>query len=848
MLKLIRTAKKAFYTLTLFIPFLISIQANAQISGLSGWNIYLDPGHSKTENMGIYNYSEAEKVLRIGLALREMLLTETDIDTAYICRTNDQQLVDLSQRTDQANSLAAAWYHSIHSNAGSSTTNNVLLLWGEDYWKNEKVPTGGKAMSDIMVELLSEGMRIPKHSSGSIGDCSFYSPWHPSPCTPSRPGPWLHVNRATNMRSELSEGGHHTNPEQNQLNMNADWKRLEARTLFWSILDLHGIERPVTRILTGIVSDLESDLPINGAWITTEDRTYITDTYESLFYKYSTDSTELRNGFYYFEDLDSLADSAQIIVEADGYYSDTVSVLFVDDFFTFKDIKLISKVPPFITSTYPEQNDSSFSVLENIEINFSRPMNTASVESTLVIEPEISGRIVWKNGNKQLLIIPDSLRFSTEYQITIDSFATDLYGHKFDGNKDGIAGDPYVFSFLTGHDIYPPVLKKYYPSMNLRNVERRPIIRLEYDELLQEQTVTSDVIKLERYSNKVNVNGTFKINTVNKKNIVHFFPEEELFPQELYVLRIFPGIKDLLDNETTNAYGITFNTGDFDFEVTIIDNFENGVANWWKPNVSGSTTGIKPGTIMQSDAANTNLLTSSTVSMKLHYEWDLSANTWLIREYLGGGAPYNVKFDKEYIMQAYVFGDGSNTRFRIAVDDKVPNSAAANHEVSPWFIIDWNGWKLLSWDMANDGTGEWLGDGNLDGTLRFDSFQLSYAEGAADTGSIFLDDLRVVKKIPATSIEKDNKVNIPQSYYLAQNNPNPFNPTTQIQFGIPTSSAVKIDLYNSLGQHIKSVFDGFLHAGFHKVNLDLSEFPSGFYIYSMRAGSFQQSKKMLLVK
>ena len=46
--------------------------------------------HSRTENQGLYNYSEAEKVLRIGLALREMLLTTTDIDTVYLSRDNDQ--------------------------------------------------------------------------------------------------------------------------------------------------------------------------------------------------------------------------------------------------------------------------------------------------------------------------------------------------------------------------------------------------------------------------------------------------------------------------------------------------------------------------------------------------------------------------------------------------------------------------------------------------------------------------------------------------------------------------------------------------------------------------------------
>ena len=90
---------------TIFLNFSIYSQ---QVTGLSGWNIYLDPGHSQFENMGIYNYSEAQKNLRVGLQLRQMLLDWTDIDTVYICRTNDQQSVSLSDRTTEANNLGAA--------------------------------------------------------------------------------------------------------------------------------------------------------------------------------------------------------------------------------------------------------------------------------------------------------------------------------------------------------------------------------------------------------------------------------------------------------------------------------------------------------------------------------------------------------------------------------------------------------------------------------------------------------------------------------------------------------------------------------------------------------------------
>src|SRR5690606_31529505 len=343
----------------------------AQVTGLSGWNIFVDPGHSQNENMGIYNYSEAHKVLRVGLNLRQLLLDNTDIDTVYMSRTNDQQQVSLTQRTDHANSVGAAWYHSIHSDAGAPTANSTLLLWGQYANGLEKIPNGGKAMSNIMVVLLTAGYRIP--TRGSIGDCTFYG------CTGS--GPYLHVNRETNMPSELSEAGFHTNPTQNQRNMSPLWKRLEAYTFYWSLLEYHEITRPFVGIATGIISNIEGGAPVNGAIVTINGLSDTTDTYESLFHLYSNDPEQLRNGFYFIEGLP--AGTHQVTVEANGFdpYNGTVTI--EDTFFTFKDIQLVSNVPPYVVQTNPAQNDSIYPGSENIGILFSRPMDKASVEANI---------------------------------------------------------------------------------------------------------------------------------------------------------------------------------------------------------------------------------------------------------------------------------------------------------------------------------------------------------------------------------------------------------------------------------------------------------------------------------
>jgi hypothetical protein len=89
---------------------------------------------------------------------------------------------------------------------------------------------------------------------------------------------------------------------------------------------------------------------------------------------------------------------------------------------------------------------------------------------------------------------------------------------------------------------------------------------------------------------------------------------------------------------------------------------------------------------------------------------------------------------------------------------------------------------------------------------------------------------------------------IPTSYILKQNYPNPFNPTTHIKFGIPQAGDVLVEVYNLLGQKIVTLFDGYKSAGYHVVDFDASNLPTGIYFYRIKADKFQNVKKMMLVK
>jgi len=89
---------------------------------------------------------------------------------------------------------------------------------------------------------------------------------------------------------------------------------------------------------------------------------------------------------------------------------------------------------------------------------------------------------------------------------------------------------------------------------------------------------------------------------------------------------------------------------------------------------------------------------------------------------------------------------------------------------------------------------------------------------------------------------------IPNDYSLNQNYPNPFNPNTTIAYDIPKTSLVRISIYDILGEEIKSLVNGEKSPGHYEIFFDAKELAGGIYYYSIKAGEFSQSKKMILLK
>jgi len=123
-------------------------------------------------------------------------------------------------------------------------------------------------------------------------------------------------------------------------------------------------------------------------------------------------------------------------------------------------------------------------------------------------------------------------------------------------------------------------------------------------------------------------------------------------------------------------------------------------------------------------------------------------------------------------------------------------------------------------------------------------------------GTTYFDDFTVKKMVnaPTTSIDSQFGSTInPSDFVLSQNYPNPFNPTTIIEFSIPVDGMISVDIYNILGQKIKTLYSGQQNAGRHSLSWNATNsagesVATGLYIYTLSGANTQVSKKMLLIK
>ena len=174
---------------------------------------------------------------------------------------------------------------------------------------------------------------------------------------------------------------------------------------------------------------------------------------------------------------------------------------------------------------------------------------------------------------------------------------------------------------------------------------------------------------------------------------------------------------------------------------------------------------------------------------------------------------------------------------------------------SIYFVDSNNGWVVgsggkifgttdggSSWTTQSSGTGRYLN------SVHFVNANTGWAVGD-----------RIILKTPyegPTYVEaKDSRENGPMSFFLAQNFPNPFNPSTTIEFQVPEvggrrseARGVTLKIYNTLGQEIATLISEELRPGSYEARWNATGFPSGTYFYRLQAGGFVETKKLVILR
>ncbi|MBN1466937.1 T9SS type A sorting domain-containing protein, partial [candidate division KSB1 bacterium] len=112
---------------------------------------------------------------------------------------------------------------------------------------------------------------------------------------------------------------------------------------------------------------------------------------------------------------------------------------------------------------------------------------------------------------------------------------------------------------------------------------------------------------------------------------------------------------------------------------------------------------------------------------------------------------------------------------------------------------------------------------------------------------VIIDDIEIYAEHP-TAVQSAQDRTLPQAFSLSQNYPNPFNAGTTIEYALPRTTFVTLQVYNLRGEQVAALVAEQREAGVHRIRWDARELASGVYLYQLAAGEFLQSKKLILMR
>lgn len=457
----------------------------------------------------------------------------------------------------------------------------------------------------------------------------------------------------------------------------------------------------------------------------------------------------------------------------------------------------------------------SLNLNASILINFSHKMDETATQSAISFNPSISGTFTWSNYGQTLTFKPDSLlKRGTTYTVKIDTSARSFW------NKP--LPQTYTFSVIT-KDRTRLNIVRLYPKKNEQNVSTTVQINVLFDSRV---TAYAKYVLFTDSTGK-NVSPTnVRLTQKGSYTLFSFEPLHPLNYNSLYRLTLSGGFADINGYLLTDTLKIDFRTESQPAaDGNIIDDFETE-GHWKNPSYSGSTTGVD--TLVSKFSILSEKIIGGINGGKIFYSFT-NPEGGLCRVYNDLkpqiGSDGNTSFgtwvfgDFSFNTLEYWFYDGSNQNQTVIVD-----------------TLNWTGWRFKQIPLSKIGGS---------GVKKFHSLVLRQNAGGNQVGVVYFDNMQIRTVTP---VEDNAIAQRPVQYSLMQNYPNPFNPSTRISFSLPETRHVKLIISDVLGKEIKSLVNEIKPAGTYTLEFDASSLPSGVYIYTIQAGQFRDSKKLMLLK
>jgi hypothetical protein len=163
---------------------------------------------------------------------------------------------------------------------------------------------------------------------------------------------------------------------------------------------------------------------------------------------------------------------------------------------------------------------------------------------------------------------------------------------------------------------------------------------------------------------------------------------------------------------------------------------------------------------------------------------------------------------------------------------------------SDFYAVKYNSSGALEWSARYNGPGN---SSEIPYTIGVDGSGTVYIAGATERED-FSTKITLIKYSQVTVAVNEDQPEVPISYSLSQNYPNPFNPSTTIRFALPKSGHVELKVYNTLGQEVATLVNEEKTAGTYSAQWNASSVASGVYFYRLKAGEYNETRKLLLMK